>query len=263
VSLRRQFSNWFSAHFNYTWSHNLDEVSNGGLFTIGGDTALLQQLNPFNLRQNYGNSDYDIRHNISADYVVTPGFRFGNGFLNQVLGGWTWGGKVFWRTGLPFTITDANVAYGGFGGSVVAQGFGPGATPGQTSECGEANATTSGSAAPCLNSAAFLDVTSSTFTGYTSFPNQRRNQYRGPKFWDVDMSLTKNFKLTEALSMGIGLQAFNVFNHPNFSVPDASLGSPTFGQILTQPSVPTSPYGNFLGFNASPRVAQLTAKLTF
>jgi hypothetical protein len=79
----------------------------------------------------------------------------------------------------------------------------------------------------------------------------------------MDMSVFKNFEIKEHLSTGIGLQAFNVFNHPNFNNPDSALGYPTFGNITTQPSVPTSPYGNFLGFNASPRVVQLTAKVTF
>ena len=103
LTLKRQFSHWVSAHFNYTWSHNLDELSNGGVFTYG-DSLPLQQLNPNNLRPgNYGNSDYDIRHSFNADYVVHPDFHFSNGFLKQALGGWEWSGKVFCRTGLPST----------------------------------------------------------------------------------------------------------------------------------------------------------------
>jgi hypothetical protein len=61
----------------------------------------------------------------------------------------------------------------------------------------------------------------------------------------------------------LGAQAFNVFNHPNFDPPDTLLGSPQFGQILGMQGVPTSPYGNFLGFDSSVRVVQLSLKLTF
>src|SRR4029077_13644456 len=43
-TLKEQFSGWFIAHFNYTYSHNLDEVSNGGIFTYGD--SLLGQINP-------------------------------------------------------------------------------------------------------------------------------------------------------------------------------------------------------------------------
>jgi hypothetical protein len=140
--------------------------------------------------------------------------------------------------------------------------MGAGANPGQGS-CGAANATTGAAAPSCLDSSAFVDTGAPTWPGYTQFPTQRRNQYRGPKFFDIDMSLFKMIKFKERLSTGIGIQAFNVFNHPNFGNPDYTLGSPTFGNITYQPSVPTSPYGNFLGFNASPRVVQLTAKVTF
>ena len=71
-SLRKQFSNSVSAHVNYTWSHNIDETSNGGLFQYGfeGNNTILGQIYPGNLRaSNYGNSDYDIRHLLNADFV--------------------------------------------------------------------------------------------------------------------------------------------------------------------------------------------------
>jgi hypothetical protein len=54
-----------------------------------------------------------------------------------------------------------------------------------------------------------------------------------------------------------------VFNHPNFGLPDGAIGDSTFGQISGMTGVPTSPYGNFLGFDSSVRVVQLSAKVTF
>jgi hypothetical protein len=59
------------------------------------------------------------------------------------------------------------------------------------------------------------------------------------------------------------LQAFNAFNHPNFGLPDAGLGDATFGMVSSMQGTPTSPYGNFLGFDSSPRVVQLTGKFVF
>ena len=61
-SLRKQFSNWVSAHVNYTWSHNLDETSNGGLFNYGfeGNNTLLGQIAPQNLA--HFNSELGLRH---------------------------------------------------------------------------------------------------------------------------------------------------------------------------------------------------------
>jgi ABC-type antimicrobial peptide transport system permease subunit len=60
-----------------------------------------------------------------------------------------------------------------------------------------------------------------------------------------------------------GANFFNVFNHPNFDFPDPDLSSSTFGTIITTVNTPTSPYGNFLGADASARIVQLNARITF
>jgi Carboxypeptidase regulatory-like domain len=261
LTLKRQMSNWVAGHFNYTWSHNLDEVSNGGVFTYGD--SLLGQISPGALRaNNYGNSDYDIRHNASADFVVTPKPRFENRILTHVLGDWSFSGKMFWRSGLPFSVTDSNWALGNGGGTIFAVPLLGGATPGSSS-CGGANAGISGLQPACLDASAFLDSASDAFVGYPYWPTGRRNQYRGPSYFNFDMSLFKNFKLTEKFNFALGATAFNVFNHPNFANPDSALGSSSFGQITTMAATPTSPYGNFLGFDSSPRVLQVSGKITF
>ncbi len=71
VNVTRRFSKGLQATFNYTYSHSLDDVSNGGLLpysTQTGGDSITQQMDPYNLNQNYGNSDYDFRHYISANY---------------------------------------------------------------------------------------------------------------------------------------------------------------------------------------------------
>ncbi len=76
--MRKQFTNWVSAHVNYTWAHNIDETSNGGLFQYGfeGNNTILGQIYPNSLRtDNYGNSDYDVRHLVNGDFVVNPTFH--------------------------------------------------------------------------------------------------------------------------------------------------------------------------------------------
>ncbi|MGA2183709.1 MAG: carboxypeptidase regulatory-like domain-containing protein [Bryobacteraceae bacterium] len=259
VTFRENFSHGLAVHFNYTWSHNLDETSNGGVFTYG-DSQTLQQINPTNLRaNNYGNSDYDIRHLISADFVYNPAVHVGNAFLGQLLNGWEYSGKAFWRTGLPFTVTDGNWAGALLNSNVLipAQAI---SGNGQTS-CGAADTWTSGGT--CLNAAAFIDSAAASFNGYTTFPSQTRNQYHGPHYFSMDMALFRAFHLGEKRALSVGLQAYNVFNHPNFGLPDSGLGDSTFGQITGMVSTPTSPYGNFLGFDASPRIVQVSGKFVF
>jgi hypothetical protein len=266
VSVREQSGSWFLGHFNYTFSHSFDEISNGGLFQyqIGYfQTSILNQLNPTSLRAgNYGNSEYDIRHLFSADYIISPQVRFENKFAKAALGGWQWSGKIFLRTGYPFTVLDGNVGLGNYTGAIPANQL---SANGQIGSCGRpaANAYNAGSTSGCLNPAAFTDTASATFAGYSVFPQQGRNQFRGPGYFDMDMALYKTFSIKERATLGIGITAFNVFNHPNFAMPDNLLGDPTFGQQASMEGVPASPYGNFLGFDSSPRVVQLTAKFNF
>jgi len=255
LSVRKQFSKGLSAHFNYSWSHNLDEVSNGGIFTYGD--SILGQINPNSLRaNNYGNSDYDIRHNINADWVYIPTVHTSSKFINELLGGWEWSGKTFWRTGLPFSVTDGNTALGNYNGAFLATYTGTAA--GAQTSCGEAAAVT-----PCLNPGSFVDASAATFNNYNNFTTQNRNQFRGPHYFDMDMAIYRTFTFRERTKFKFGIQAFNILNHPNFGQPDSGVGDATFGLISGMAGTPTSPYGSFLGFDSSVRIIQMSGKITF
>jgi Carboxypeptidase regulatory-like domain len=259
ISLREQYRTSFLAHVNYTFSHTLDEVSNGGVFPYSPN-SLLGQNNPAGLRPgNYGNAEYDIRHLFSADFVISPSFHFENRLLKGLFGGWQTAGKVFVRSGFPFSVVDGNltgVIING-GGNILANQISAAA---QTS-CGRGNVFTSG--VGCINSNAFTNTGSTSFTGYSTWPNQERNQFRGTGYFDIDLSLVKTFQIRERVSLGVGMTAYNALNHPNFGQPDNILGDGTTGQIFKMQGVPTSPYGGGLGFDSSPRVVQLTTKLNF
>jgi hypothetical protein len=69
--------------------------------------------------------------------------------------------------------------------------------------------------------------------------------------------------VNEVSNISIGLQFFNILNHPNFDQPDANVSSPTFGSIINTVGVPTSILGSFLGGDASPRLIQVKAMFTF
>jgi len=80
-------------------------------------------------------------------------------------------------------------------------------------------------------------------TTYNSFGNLSRNSIRGYDYWDVDMGLTKDFTITEKAHLQFRAEAFNLFNHTNFSDPNTivpNTGAPlvpgrtgTFGQITS------------------------------
>ncbi len=256
LTATKRFSSSFAAHFNYTWSHNLDEGSNGGVFTYGD--SLLGQINPYSLRaDNYGNSDYDIRSSFSADWVFNPEFHLENKFARHLLNGWQWSGKWFWRTGLPFSVVDGNWngAFTNGGGTILAYPIGGQV---ETGSCGAVSVTT-----PCLNANAFLNSGADSFNNYPGWSPQTRNQFRGPGYFDVDMNLFRNFRFKEKVNLAVGIQSFNIFNHPNFANPDNSLGDSTFGQATSMAGTPTSAYGSFLGFDSAPRMFQITGKIVF
>jgi hypothetical protein len=265
-TIRKQFSQGFSAGANYTWSHNLDEVSNGGLsaYSFVGSGSIQTQVNPTSLRaNNYGNSDYDIRNLFNAYWVANPKFRFNSPLMKGIFNGWEFSGKWFWRSGLPYTVTDDYPEATGLSNyttTVLGTYNFSGGAP--TSKCGEGS-TPAGT--PCINASAFVNgvVGASGPAAYTALSSQTRNQFFGPHYFDVDMALYRTFSFGEQRKLGIGLQAFNALNHPNFNPPNTAIGGSFFGQVTSMANSPTSPYGSFLGFDSSVRVVQVTGKFTF
>ena len=247
-------------NFNYAWSHALDEISNGGILDLGVlGSDYLTPNNPNNLKQNYGNADYDSRQNFTASYVYTLPYYGGPKLLTD---NWQVSGTVFHHTGFPFSVIDTalqapNFSSTNFPGFLAAQVNG-------VKSCG-------GSAA--VHDAMGVDVhpcaiaNSGNYIAPTGFGQERRNQTVGPSYTDTDFSILKGFRIpiphSDTGRFQVGAQFFNLFNHPNFGPPINDLNSPNFGSIMTTVSTPTSILGSFLGGNASPRLVQLKGAITF
>jgi len=259
ASYQRRLTYGFTIQASYSWAHAMDEISNGGVLGYSS-TSAEWALNPFNLRANYGNSDYDIRSSFNAQYVWNTPWKFSSKFANAAFGGWTLSQNFFARTGLPMTVFDSTfgVSNYSYNGSVPTTGTGNPYIPAQVIGVGQGNCTQYYQS--CLNSSGFTSVAT---TGQTTFPNQPRNSYRGPGFFDTDLSINKNFKLTERFALGIGANAYNVLNHPNFAEPDIQFGSPLFGHVLSQTAPPTGPFGAFFTGSPAGRILQLQGKIVF
>jgi hypothetical protein len=260
---------------NYTYSHALDEISNGGFNSFSG--ADLAPQDPYNLRNNYGPADYDVRHSLNANYVWTVPIRKalgGHGWA-PLVDGWQVSGTVFFRTGLPYTITDGQISselngnnyYGDVRPEPLVSGLPVGCNP-------RASAYSNANPIPCY-SVSTGDPTTCTTATAGDFPiptceagfgyQGLRNKFRGPQFVNTDFTIMKNTSIPhwERGKLGIGFQFFNLFNHPNFSFPDGNIASSFFGQTTSLVSPPTSILGSFLGGDASPRLIQLKASLNF
>ena len=70
AAVKEQLGHGFSGQFSYTYSHALDNISNGGILPYSFNDSILFQIDPFSpTRLNYSNSDYDVRHSLNASYV--------------------------------------------------------------------------------------------------------------------------------------------------------------------------------------------------
>lgn len=259
VSLSQRVTKGFTGSINYTFSHTSDMVSNGGTGEpYSFNDSINSLVNPTCLSCNYSNADYDVRHNITANYVWLMPFKFSNHIVETVAGGWQISGTFFWRSGLPFSVIDGLVP--GQGNSIrnSVNGAFLASPAGDLVPVTCGKSAVNGAASACLNASAFLPS-----RGETGFSSMRRNFFRGPGYFNSDFSILKNFQLTERFHLGLGANAYNVFNHANFANPVSDITSGQFGQITSTVVPPTSPYGAFVGSAVSGRELQVTARVTF
>jgi hypothetical protein len=253
VQFKRALGYGFAGQIGYTWSHGLDDVSNGGSgLPYNGGTSLTSQVSP-SVTNNYSNSDYDIRNSMVADLIWDLPWKTSNHALNYVVGGWTLSSKFYVRSGTPFSIVDGQLAgdlgQGSINGTMLAT-FKGGSLP---SSCGPGAVATA-----CLSSSQFAAPGSET-----NYGNLARNSIYGPGYTDIDTSLYKKFNLGEKMHLQVGVSAYNLFNHPNFAAPGHDISRGGFGLITSTVTPPTSAYGAFQGSAVSGRIAVLTGKFTF
>ena len=257
LTLSVQENPWhgLSGRFNYTYSHELDDLSNGGVLPFSVITTIGDQINPFNLRDNYASGDNDARHQLSGSYVYQLPFKSEHRLLNAAIGGWQLSGTLFYRTGFPFSMIDGG-ASGGLAGNNLS---------GSTILLQPTAAFTRrnfGSVQSCVTTACFgpsdFVTPSSDFIGTVG-----RNAFRAPGFLGGDMSIRKNFNVTERVTFQLGLNAYNWFNHANYGAPYPNTNSSIFGLAVITQTPPTSPYGAFAAAATDQRIAQITGKLIF
>jgi hypothetical protein len=256
LSIQEQLTRGFSGRLNYTYAHALDDISNGGILRYSLANSIVNQISPFSLRSlNYSNADYDLRHSLSASYVWDLPFRASNHFLSRPIDGWQVSGTFFYHTGFPFSVIDGASMLKFSGNNmqnltVLAQPT----TTAVPKQCGAGAVNT-----PCFTAGQFVPAGSAT-----TFGTVPRNSFRGPGYFNTDLSLRKNFRFRERYGFMVGANAYNILNHVNFANPVANLNAgSTLGTIQTTVTPPTSPYGSFAAAAEDARIVQVIAKLTF
>jgi len=235
--LRRRLSSGFQFDVNYRWAKSIDINSNEG---PGGAT---NPTYPLDVREERGPSDYDVRHNLVASGLwELPIFRGRRGALGSLLGGWQVSGILTAHTGFPWTPvisecvstrgpslcpTRPTAYFGGVGQDSSDEAF---MTGSNTQNC-------------------FIRAPDGRIIGNrcfrldaprpTDLPGVGRNSFRGPRYFNVDMSLGKRFGMPRALGertfLEVKANLFNAFNLLNlqsfgFNSPSTTVNNPNFGR---------------------------------
>ncbi len=209
---------------SYTWSKSIDNASS--FFSSAGDPNFPQDS--FNTAGERGRSNFDVRHRLSLsygyDFPCGKGRTFiaNSGLLSALLSGWQTFGIITLQSGRPFTVALlSDIDNSNTGRSTL--GFGANDRPNVVGSAELSSRTPD----HWFNTSAFA------FPAFGSFGNAGRNILDGPGFANFNASVLKTTKIVEGLDLQLRAEAFNLFNHPNFNLPDNFLGSPTFGRILS------------------------------
>jgi hypothetical protein len=163
-----------------------------------------------------GNSDYDLRHNLSVGLSWNLPNVNGNQLVRESLSHWGLDGRFFARTGFPVSIVGSQVTDPTTGDYYYS---GVSLNPGVPIYL-------YGSQYPGgreINKAAF------TATGNATYPAPR-NFVRGFGENQINLAARREFPITEGLKLQFRAETFNILNHPNFGLITESITSSTFGQ---------------------------------
>lgn len=255
TTLHKNVSHGLQFDLNYTWSHSIDNVSliaNAAAF--GGYGFVCDVLRP---RECRGNSDFDVTHYFNGNFIYDMPFGRGKAlagraprWLDEIIGGWSVSGLPNWHSGgALFAVSNAFVA--GYANNAPAILTGP---------ASDLHIHLNGGKGQPLYGYANPSQANADFVGPIGFNIGSRNNLRGPSYFDMDAGLAKGFPLgTERIALKFRADAFNVFNHPNFSNPcmDITNVSCLFGTISSTVGTTIRNSG------PSARVLQLALRLEF
>ena len=229
VAVSRQYTHGLSFLASYWYSKSLDDISTlnvaGSAPTlVAGENDLAQ--NPFDLAAEHGPSLFDARQRfVFSGTWALPTVRTTSHALAGLVNGWQLNTITNVSTGTPFTVYDS--------ANVSLQGSAPEITGFYSSRPNLVSNPNSGqphTPTEWVSRPPFQQLNPVTQAG--QFGNEGRNAVRGPGIADVDVSLFKYFRIDDVRRVQFRAECFNLFNHPNFGLPENDLESPAFGQIL-------------------------------
>jgi len=210
---------------SYTWSKTLDLGCTGW---YGVEGCSIQ--NPYTLKNDKGPAGTDVPQIFSAAWVYELPFGKGqkytssNGILNYIVGGWTLNGIASLSSGIPFFVgASGDIAHIAANTACCALGFG---NYERLNFVGGSPYASNRSPSQWLNPAAFSIPLPGTFG------NLGRDTLRSDRFKNLDLSLFKQFPITESKKLEFRFETFNLTNTPVWNVPDVNISDGNkFGTI--------------------------------
>jgi hypothetical protein len=236
----------------WTWSRALD-------YSDDEELNFLLFPYPTYWQKNYGPASFDRSHDVQIYGLVNLPFGRGQrwakqGFASWILGGWQISPAISAATGLPFTVTANATPLGANGSSQTANLVGAYRVIG-----GQPPVTGHTCAATDLT-CHYFDPSAFAVPAPGTYGNTGRDAFRGPGYFNMNLSLARQFKLTERFGLQFRADAMSFTNTPHFNNPNATVGAANFG-VITSTLKP--PGQGFFGNDPGNRILWLGARLTF
>lgn len=223
LTLRRRYADGVQFDINYTLSKSEDmgsQVERGsafGNFSNGGNSGFL--VNSFDPELNYGTSDFDVRHQVNANWLAElpfgQGKRFGGGvsnIVNQFIGDWSIAGLVRWTSGFPFNVANCRSCWAT---NWNLQGNAMLVDPSKLPETGTTKNKVDNRPSPFVDPQGAIAMFRRALPGEVGL----RNLFRGDGYFNVDLSLSKAFSVGIAdHRLRFRWDVFNATNTPKFDV---------------------------------------------
>ncbi len=253
TSFNHRFASGWQSQITYTWSKSIDNSS--GAYGLDGGGAT---YNPTDFSADRGLSNFNRKHNFRVGGIYDVPFK-ANGLLGSLINGWQLTGTYVYLSGAPFSVgTITNRVHNSLG----------------------ANAARPDAVAGCDLYTGYRQLHGTWFNPncfvpapFGTYGNAGRDTIIGPNLWDLDNSLTKDWKvprISEQFRIQFRAEAFNILNHPSFQNPSGVAASPFNANLAAaNPLIPTSgvspngSVGRITATNSQPRQIQIALKLLF
>ncbi len=262
----KRLTHGFQFQSAYTWSHLIDDRN--GTAGIDAGTNGGYGVSPLTPRMDRGNGDYDQRHVYHFNAIWNlPKFRDDNGLVAKAVNGWWMSGILSVLSGVPINPTlgsNRSRSLNGGGGGGLDR---PDIVSGRTAQNITQGVSTGNGIDPCPTAGQqlgtptlFFDPCAFTIPAAGFLGTAGRNSISGPGYTDLDFSLVKDTHITsrEATLLQFRAEVFNVLNHPNFSLPSASVYSAT-----ANVETPLTTAGTISTTNGTSRQIQFALKFVF